>query len=442
VTLKGIQKFKHSLSWAAAVLTISSIPVGAVAQNNAVCTTQTGCTTTAQSSAFIDASVASVRKSDLCFTIFSILSPPGYPPEGAVIDARGLPAQNVNMTCAAGTSPWFNTSFVNKPSTILLPAGTITIPASWVLPSGTKIIGEGVSSTVLLAGKKLSGPMIQFGSNCPGNQCTGIVTGVSVEDLTLNGAGNLNVSGIQNKFGQDTTYVNHVQLYQILGTGLQILGSANNSGPYSNITFDTGAYSPSGTTACANILGLTGTKGLHGITCIGRTNNGQVAIYLDSPNNSLEDVRIMGFNDGILVGSQQAVQGNALFNVLGDTSALTGLVINVIHVSNANSVSDLSVMGVSNQGIGATTIRDDLTSTPLSDPNIAMYVLGKSTAAGYSRFTTSPNAANWAFGTNDPPTGACIPGSLYSNTNTGTGGGALYACAYGSTNIWKKVVLH
>ena len=61
----------------------------------------------------------------------------------------------------------------------------------------------------------------------------------------------------------------------------------------------------------------------------------------------------------------------------------------------------------------------------LQDTNVAIYALGKSTADGYSRFTTSPNAATWVVGSS-APSGSCAPGSVYSDTSSG----ALYVCVY------------
>jgi hypothetical protein len=146
------------------------------------------------------------------------------------------------------------------------------------------------------------------------------------------------------------------------------------------------------------------------------------------------------------VGSQAAAQSNVLLNILGNTNSSHASPINVVHIpSNSNTVSDLSVMGVTNLGSGLVyTINDERTSTPptqLTDKEVAMYVLGKSTADGYSRFTTSPNAATWVVSSNAPPVPPCAPGSLYSNTSTG--GGALYVCVYGgSGNSWSPVMTH
>jgi len=59
-------------------------------------------------------------------------------------------------------------------------------------------------------------------------------------------------------------------------------------------------------------------------------------------------------------------------------------------------VSDLSIVGANNPlgnaSQGEYTIQDDWTSTSIADPYVAIYVLGQQ-ASGYSRFTTSPNAA-------------------------------------------------
>ena len=50
--------------------------------------------------------------------------------------------------------------------------------------------------------------------------------------------------------------------------------------------------------------------GIHGLKCKSETNDAQAAVLLDSSNNSIEDVNIVGFYDGILVGSQASAQSN------------------------------------------------------------------------------------------------------------------------------------
>ena len=263
------------------------------------------------SSAFVDASTFGGRNTNICAVLNFILTPLNgvLPSTGGIIDARGLPGSTgTSMTCAA--SPWAG---IATPSTILLPAATITIPGTWALPSNTKLIGEGYGTTggtvVLAASFTIGNPMIQFGPfSCPNGPC---YTGISVENLMLNGAGQ-NINGIQNSRAQ-SSYVDHVTFFQILGTGLQI--GAPNSGPYTNITFDSGSSALSSTT-CVNLNGATSTQGIRGITCIAGT-NATTAIYLDASNNSLKDVRIAGFYDGILVGSQASAQSNALFNIFG-----------------------------------------------------------------------------------------------------------------------------
>jgi hypothetical protein len=403
------------------------------------------------SSGFIDAKVflgGVGQGSDLCDVIYKILNGTdfNYPATGAVIDARGI---TTNLACQVG-SPWSEPAgYINKPSTILLPAGTITIPSTWIVPSGTLLIGEGTTTvsnssgieqtTIQAKNTFATGtPILQFGASsgtaaCPGPACKGI----GIEHLNLNG-NNLAVNGIENANSQEQTYVDHVTLYQILGTGLYIHGNAQNSGPYSNITYDTnGAASNSAT--CVNLISVNGgTRGLRGLTC--KANYSTVAVYLDSSNNLIRDVRIMGFDDGIRVGSQATAQSNVLMNILGDTDLGTHpLVINVIHISGGtNTISDLSIMGVANQGTNANTIADDRTSpgAALTDAHVAMYVLGKSTAAGYSRFTTSPHAATWAFGASATASGTCAVGSLYSSTV----GGQLSVCD--RTAHWVSVPLH
>jgi hypothetical protein len=391
----------------------------------------------------VDASQFQGLNDDFCSTIYKILHPLSYPATGEVIDARGITAR---LTCAIGTSPWLQTTgYLNKPSTILLPAGTINIPHAWILPNNTHLIGEATNApgstgnlqtTIQTTSSSFTGPMIQFGdNNCPTAGCTGI----SVEQVTLNGS-LATASGIVNQNSGAQSYVDHVNMYQLLGTGLLVSGSgAYDSGPYNNITFNV-AGTPNSSTVCVQILNAGKTRGIHGLTCDSGTSDASAAILLDSSNNSIKDVRILGFHDGVLVGHSAAAQSNVLLNITGDTAdgcfPTCLMTINVVHITN-NTVSDLSILGVTNAGgAGTTTIQDDLTSTTLTDPSVAMYVLGESDSSGtlHSRFTTSQHAPSWTAGAGSPVTAAsCAMGSLFSDSS----GGALYVCTPG--NVWAAV---
>jgi hypothetical protein len=426
---------------------LSVFPTAVLAQsqgNNAVYYQSGSSGTCCQGSgAFIDASM--FTSTTFCSTLYSILNGLSYPSTGAVIDARGLNSSTTTMTCAAGTTPWNNGStLVNVPSTILLPAGTIVTHSTWVLPANTHLIGvgDGGSGTIIqvASGSSLT-TMIQFGSSsstvCP----SGVCTGISVESLTLDGQAQ-SVDGIINQYAQNNSYVNHVRIYQILGTGLLVSSagssSAANSGPYSNITFDTGGYSGTSSTVCAQIIGLSGTLGIHGLSCTSETNNAPAAVLLDSSNNSIEDVRIVGFYDGIRVGANANAQSNVLLNIIGDTNSGSLTPIIIAHITSSNTVTDLSIMGANNAGgsSGTITIKDDLTGAQLVDTSVALYAIGQSKNGGYSRFTTSPNAATWGVGSSAPGTTSCSPGSLYSNTSGSPK--ALYACLV-STSQWSAI---
>jgi len=422
---------------------LSILPISTQAQNagnKAVYNSNSTPTCCTYSSASIDASVFS---GDICQQIYTAVHTlQAASAAGGVVDARGISS---NMTCGSNETPWLKSGvYLNQPSTILLPAGTITISLTWILPYSTRLIGEqtatGELATTIVASGVSASPMIQFGdSHCPSPACTGI----SVESLTLNGSGN-DVIGIQNQNSQFQSYVDHVLLYQILGTGLQVSGSASNSGPYSNITFDTGTAAGAGYTTCVQINGVSGTRGLHGITCKSEINNATNAILLDASSNSIGDVRILGFDNGIVVGSQATAKSNVLFNIYGDTTGEAGQVINVIKIST--NATDLSIMGVANAGgVGTNTIADQLTSTTLADSRVAMYALGKPGlgGSGYFRFTTSPNATTWAVGSNGP-SGGCTAsnyGSLYSSAPN-SGSGLLWVCENSSSGpTWAAVPL-
>ena len=119
------------------------------AGNNAVYNSSGNCSPSspcAGSSAFIDAFVLA-GANDICATIHNILQPATY--SVAVIDARGISGSA--LTCAS--SPWGSgTGYLNKPSTILLPAGTIVISSTWNLPMNTHLVGVGdnVSSGTII----------------------------------------------------------------------------------------------------------------------------------------------------------------------------------------------------------------------------------------------------------------------------------------------------
>jgi hypothetical protein len=287
--MKSATKLASELIFSGAVVVLitwsAACPIHAAAQSgsqgqNAVYPAPPGACCVG-SSAFIDASMFLGTNSTICSIIYTILQPAGY--SAAVIDARGLNSANTNMTCAAGWSPWNNgMTYLNKPSTILLPAGTVVIPTTWVMPNNTRIIGAGdaldylstgtvsVGTTLQACKSAINGcsfntnnaDMIDLGSpNCPTTGGTAICNNVAVENLTLDGLGQ-SLNGIVNTNAQTGSRVDHVSLFQILGTGLWLEENANYSGPYSNITFDSGSFGAVG--PCVNINGLSSTRGIHG----------------------------------------------------------------------------------------------------------------------------------------------------------------------------------
>ena len=448
----------------------------------------------ATSSAFIDATPFGSSTSPhptICSILYTIIKSSTYPVTGAVIDARGLINNtNASFTCAQtfNETPWqsgADSTYQDKPSIILLPAGTITIYYTWILPNTTKLVGQGAATPVtsgsqtgtVIASADAIGtgvfsgptynpttplPMIQFGA--PGAEvgdssaltCThnpGICVDISIEDLSLNGAGTTSqvVDGILNLDSQELTYVRRVGFYNLTGTGLQV-GTSNyssksqNSGPFEQI------YSSSTSTTghCAHIYGAP-TRGIHGITCLGNTTTlvSGGGILLDSTSNSIEDVHVAGFTNGIVVGSASpAFQawGNLLSNVSGGGSSSATL----IHLCSATSctstgsaVQDITILGATSSG-GATTILDDVTGVSLSDTSVGMYALGEAQALttasgspsiyGYSRFSTSPTVPSWYVGSTQSPPTSCTSvanGSIYSATGT-TGTGTLWGCIAGN----------
>lgn len=421
--------------------------------------------------------------SDICAMINNVFV--AYNPSapfGVVVDARGVTTPS---TCS-GTNdyPWYelvatipNMGFSNV---VLLPAGTITIGATWILPSNTHLIGQGPTTTVIQAASSFSqSDMIDMGEENQSGPCAISVAvydcpGIVIEHLKLvgNGSGSANkpVYGINNCCAQEISSVNDVFITNVV-TGLALTDSfSENSGPYTNLLI-------SGTNTCLAIgpstsgNNMINTRGVHGLSCVVASTS-TAAITIDAPNNSLEDVSISGPSgaDGILIGSKNVpAEGNTLINIQG-----SGLQ-NVIHISsqtnsnpNNNSgncpylmsgsvfdVCDLTILGVANSG-STNTIRDDLTisgtPTTLKDSTLGVYVLGENIPSGsappnyvgYTRYTTATtagdiNGPSWLVGPNGP-TGTCAVGTLFSCTGTTTAcrSAALWQCVGGSTP-WQAI---
>jgi hypothetical protein len=190
-------------------LTAAQTGPNAVYNSSGSCFSSSKCTA---SPAFIDASVfaGSVTNPNFCSVLNYVLArvvQPNYS-SGVVIDARAFPNSTppTSMTCTG--SPWGSgSSYVNVPSTILLPAtggGTnvapIVIPSGWVLPANTHLIGVADGDVAISGSASYSGTTIQAcksgqsgcGASLTGtmlSMCSSACSGVSIENLSLDGQG-------------------------------------------------------------------------------------------------------------------------------------------------------------------------------------------------------------------------------------------------------------
>jgi hypothetical protein len=412
------------------------------AGNNAVYQSTTAIT---GSASFVDlVGATSSGSGDICARINSVLSATGFK-AGTVVDARGF-LTGTTQPCAANP---FNG--ITTPSTVLLPTGSITISATWVLPDQTQIIGAGRTNTSLVVSVGFSPTvMIQMGSStvCPSGGCTG----VGISDLRLDGQPTnstaLNVIGIQNENSQAGSYVSHVAFHYVEGTSLDIETSgANDSGPYTDLAPSAGvancsdSCAPTATTACV-IIKNAQTRGIHGITCTGNAQTvggvitGMVGgIYLDGNANTIEDGHFEGLQNAVVVGDTAPASGNLLLNLSGATGS--GTQYNVVLICNSTntspcttsgSVSDLAIFQVETYTSAHNTIVDMINGTTLGaasgDASVGMYVLGEalkngSTTYGYSRFATATSIPTWDAGGTSPTIGStCTPnGAIFSNTS-------------------------
>lgn len=374
------------------------------------------------SHAFIDASQVGTGSQDICIKINAALTQmnlPIYNGEG-VIDARGI----TNLSCSI--NPWQNPPSGGWPYvTVLLPAGTINIPTSWIVPNYTRVSGEGSGITVLKANAGFTGTplaMISMGINtgnakCPQssqgvyNDCNAVI----IEHLGLNANSQPNVIGIANYYSQELSRASDIAITGIGSGGIGLDLSGGNSGPYSNI-------SVSGSGGCARISAQRGVHGLtcntSGMTCSSGSN--PASICFDGPSSTIEDVTFTGSSmDGILVGSVSVAQASVLMNISGGSGQTNVIELSNNGTNNANA-TDITIVGATGLGGSVSTIKDDLTGTNLTDPTVGLYVVGEPMFAGsYSRFTTSTSLPTWLVGQNQP-VGNCATGDLFSATSAGT----------------------
>ncbi|MGA8429362.1 MAG: hypothetical protein WB729_06045 [Candidatus Sulfotelmatobacter sp.] len=160
----------------------------------------------AYSPAYIDASTLyynNYPNLDICQTINQILTGANgvaYPSAGIVVDARGILEGQGAGLCQVNPFDSVVTSFQ---TTILLPATTIATECPWVLPSYTRIIGEGRGATTIAISGIAFHPdstnsLIEMGSpgggnasghcgattgyyTCPNSGCSGI----SIEHIAI-----------------------------------------------------------------------------------------------------------------------------------------------------------------------------------------------------------------------------------------------------------------
>jgi hypothetical protein len=440
-------------------------PATAIAGNNTVYETCTGTTTKVGSYAYVDvAAFDPTVADDICTKIFNTLSAASTV-AGSVLDARGvLPGSGTSQTC--GINPF---NGITKTSIVLLPAGTIVLSAAWGIPGTTQVIGEGPGVTTLQAnatsftdayvfsasGGNSNPAMIHMGTpNTTSTFVRNLAFGIKVLHLSLDGqgqkVGTTFIDGIDNTNAEEQSYVEDVTINNILGNGLYLGidpggsgdGAADHSGPYNEIVFQEPVSTPLSTTVCVNVVAGVQARALRGITCAANTTPA-AAILLDGSNVSVENVRIDGFQDGILIGDHPAATGHGpaeailLSNIVGTN--VVGNTNNLIHIANSTAPTPVNVAVHGATSAVNNTLKDDLTSTTLtftSDPFVGFYAVGYPIGStGYTRFSSSPRSPAWLVGsTSGAISGSCADGALFSST-TGTGG-TLWTCVASS---WVKI---
>lgn len=143
--------------------------------------------TPTSSPAFVDASKYETTQRDICLTIQQVLTDYSAA-NGIVVDARGT-WTSANLICSTGANPWTLPLPTNTPRTsnvVLLPAGTITISGEWILPTTTRLIGQGPQATIIQASSSFASTdsnMIDMGGLDPSSGpvfCVSLTTPFSI----------------------------------------------------------------------------------------------------------------------------------------------------------------------------------------------------------------------------------------------------------------------
>jgi len=331
------------------------------------------------------------------------------------------------------------------------------------------------------------GPPPGQGNSCPSTPYTGI----AIEHLELQTQGSY--GGIENECAGPSSYVNDVKITGyaptcvsggttcLNGNGLTIGPGATNSGPYTDIQViavpGKNNCGPFPATHLNCVLVETQTRRIHGFTCLGNSTTGasDAAILVNGSNNSIEDIHIESFYDGVGLGNtNSSAIGNIFVSNIeaGDTFGCTnGAVANAVHVYG--SVNDAALFGISNGpspdllNTAPISIRDEETGAIIQGCKTAgcvnpitsgLYILGGpdgGSTGEYSRFAVNPAnptlygssstiVSTWGAGN---PTGTVqgttcyTPGALYSFTGAGAGNESVYVCTYASSGgeTWQAI---
>jgi hypothetical protein len=370
---------------------------------------------------------------------------------------------------------------------------TIQLSATWTVPNNVRLVGVGLETILLGLSGCCSRAMIEMGaaSSCT----TPLYTGIAIEHLQLNVKGAY--GGIENQCAGPSSYVNDVLISgfrfgqdQLEANALTIGPGATNSGPYTDIYVLAVPYSSCGGGQGVPVFNCVvvgaQTRGLHGITCLGSANtgatggSGSAAIVVNASNNSIEDVHVESFYDGIQIGDTSSPVSNVFIsNVETSTTYQCSGVTNAVHVCGtkfgtnqpcpptyASSVTDITMVGVSNGSSGVVnSIQDDQTGTIvqgcdggatgcMNPITSGVYILGKSdggTTGESSRFAINPaNSTQYGGGSTVVPTWGMgntpgiqgmkcyTPGALLSYTGATGGSDSVYVCTFASGVTWQS----
>jgi hypothetical protein len=329
---------------------------------------------------------------------------------GGVIDARGFASGSTwGSNPFASPTDATGATLTAKNVTLLLPAGSFTINATWFLPTQSHTVGQGSLTTTLVWGGPAPGagncdssgsskcvPMICMGSpilvtgtlSC---ESPGVFTNtprIQIEGLKLDNNQAANSVALADITAQEKSWFQNGQIINFTKAGIWIgrtgsqtittgVNQVQNAGPFTNLeilygcTANTyGIYVNNGPSV---VIGKGGHITVNANTVCNTPPGAAIAVELNGLQATASNIHCERWATCVEAGGI----ANALDVDIQDITA-TATLTNAVHISGANHTTGV-VQSIESQGTNS--ILDDQSGFVSSSQSLASYVVGQASDA-------------------------------------------------------------